>query len=293
MMRYDSLKLNGAVYAAGKGVHSGATTHVKISTFFDSYGHSFVRSNQTFEYAKGALSAHCAFVKDNTPGHTVLQRHDGMKIATVEHLLAALVGLDIDNAYVMFHGEEVPIFDGSALPWVRLFKAAGLQADTQARTFVRIRKPVRVESSNGAWCEIAPLNYDYRLRYMMHYDHPMIGAQEAEYIASAMDFEKDVAPARTFGFYSDAVHLRLQNRALGAGLDNTVVFSEDGVLNPEGLRFENEPARHKLLDAMGDLACIGAPLLGSFTGYKSGHDLNIKLVKAVVSDISNYSLEYA
>lgn len=209
---------------------------------------------------------------------------DGVKIYTVEHLMSALAGLGIDNAYVDLDGPEVPIMDGSAAPFALLIQQAGIESQGTPKRFLRVTRRVEVRDGDKS-ARLEP--YDgFKLSFSISYDHPVI---ERSANALSLDFAdtsylKEVARARTYGFMHDVEALRESGLALGGGLDNAVVLDEYRVLNAEGLRFTDEFIRHKLLDAVGDLYLLGKPLLGSFSAHKSGHALNNRLLLALLGD---------
>ena len=207
----------------------------------------------------------------------------GAKVYTVEHLMSALSGLGIDNVFVDLDGPEVPIMDGSAAPFAFLIQAAGIEEQSAPKRFVRIKK--RVEVAEGdKWARLDP--YDgYRLSFSIVFNHPVIekSNQSVSIDFAETSYLKEIARARTFGFMQDVEQLREDGLALGGGLDNAVVLDEYRVLNAEGLRFSDEFIRHKVLDAIGDLYLIGKPILGAFSAHKSGHALNNRLLRELIS----------
>lgn len=209
---------------------------------------------------------------------------DGAKIATVEHLMSALAGLGVDNAYVDLTGPEVPILDGSAAPFVFLIQSAGLEDQPAARRYLRVRKTVRVEEGDK-WAQLSPYE-GYRLSFRIDFEHPVLqrSGQEVSIDLAEQSYVKEVSRARTFGFMRDVEHLRSSGLARGGTLDNAVVMDEYRVLNEGGLRYADEFVKHKVLDAVGDLYMAGHPILGAFTAYKSGHGLNNRLLRAWLAD---------
>ena len=211
---------------------------------------------------------------------------DGVKIYTVEHLMSALGGLGVDNAYVDLDAPEVPIMDCSAGPFVMLIQQAGLEQQAAPKRFLRVLR--RVEVSDGdKWARLDP--YDgYKLSFSIDFRHPVIerSTKSVSIDFAETSYVKEIARARTFGFMHDVEALRDSGLALGGGLDNAVVLDEYRVLNAEGLRFADEFIRHKLLDANGDLYLLGKPLLGAFSAHKSGHALNNRLLRALLADAS-------
>jgi UDP-3-O-[3-hydroxymyristoyl] N-acetylglucosamine deacetylase len=205
------------------------------------------------------------------------------KVATVEHLMAALAGLGIDNLYIDLSAPEVPIMDGSAAPFVFLLQSAGITEQTSAKKFIRVRKAVRVEE-DGKWAELKP--YDgFKVNFSIDFEHPVFKThlQSSVIDFSTTSFLREVSRARTFGFLRDIEALRSNRLALGGTIDNAIVLDDFRVLNEDGLRYEDEFVRHKILDAIGDLYLAGHGLLCEFTGFKSGHDLNNKLVRELLA----------
>ncbi|KTD22527.1 UDP-3-O-acyl-N-acetylglucosamine deacetylase [Legionella londiniensis] len=209
-------------------------------------------------------------------------QHNGVKVATVEHLLSAFAGLGIDNAYVDINSPEIPIMDGSAAPFVFLIQSAGIREQSAAKRFIRILKPIRIEE-NGKYVQFLPFN-GYRVSFTIDFEHPVFNdkPQTATFDFSTTSYVKEVCRARTFGFLSDYEKLRENDLAKGGSLDNAIVVDNYRVLNEDGLRFEDEFVKHKVLDAIGDLYLLGSGLIGAFEGYKSGHELNNKLLRALM-----------
>lgn len=207
---------------------------------------------------------------------------DGVKVATVEHLLSALAGLGIDNAYVDIDAPEIPIMDGSSAPFVFLIQSAGIREQNAPKRFIRILKPIRVEDK-GKYVQFLPYN-GYKISFTIDFDHPAFNGrpQTAHFDFSTMSYVKEVCRARTFGFLSDYEKLRECDLAKGGSLDNAIVVDDYRVLNEDGLRFEGEFVAHKVLDAIGDLSLLGCGLIGAFEGYKSGHELNNRLLRELM-----------
>ena len=208
------------------------------------------------------------------------------KVMTVEHLLSALAGLGVDNCYIDLSAPEVPIMDGSAGPFVFLLQSAGIREQEAPKRFIRVKQPVEVREGD----KVARfLPYDgFRLDFTVQFDHPAIpqSLSRAEVDFSATSYIKEVSRARTFGFMRDLEFMRERNLGLGGSMDNAIVLDEFRVLNDDGLRYADEFVRHKILDAVGDLYLAGHPIIGAFEGYKSGHALNNKLVRALMADAS-------
>jgi len=210
--------------------------------------------------------------------------HGGGKVLTIEHLMSAFAGLGIDNAYVDLSAPEVPIMDGSAGPFVFLLQSAGIAEQAAPKRFIRIRKPVEVRDGDKI-ARFAP--YDgFRIGFTVEFDHPAIPAAQsrAEVEFSTGAYIKEVSRARTFGFMRDLEFMRERNLGLGGSMDNAIVLDEFRVLNDDGLRYADEFVRHKILDAVGDLYLAGHPIIGAYEGYKSGHALNNKLVRALLAE---------
>ncbi|MCH8845485.1 MAG: UDP-3-O-acyl-N-acetylglucosamine deacetylase [Proteobacteria bacterium] len=215
---------------------------------------------------------------------------DGVKISTVEHLLSALAGFGIDNAYIDLSSDEVPIMDGSAGPFVFLIQSAGVEEQNAAKQFMRIKERVRVEDGDK-WAMFEPFE-GFKVGFTIEFDHPMFheGNCKAEIDFSTTSYVKEVSRARTFGFMRDVELLRKNNLALGGTLDNAIVVDDYRILNEDGLRFEDECVKHKILDAIGDLYLLGHSLIGSFTGFKSGHALNNRLLRELLAKESAWEL---
>ena len=208
----------------------------------------------------------------------------GVRIATIEHLMSALAGLGVDNAYVDLDSAEVPIMDGSAGTFVFLLQSAGIVEQSAAKKFIRIKKPVEVKQGDK-WVRFEP-HHGYKLTFTINFSHPVF-ANTRQHITVDLGEEsyvRDISRARTFGFTQDVEYMRAQGLALGGSLDNAIVMDDYRVLNADGLRFEDEFVKHKVLDAIGDLYLLGHPLIGAFSGYKSGHALNNALLRELLAD---------
>ena len=216
--------------------------------------------------------------------------HQGAKVYTVEHLMSALAGLGVDNAYVDIDGPEVPIMDGSAAPFALLLQQAGLEEQPAPKRFLRVKRAVEVREADK-WARLEPYE-GLRLAFSIVFDHPVIDktSQSVTVDFAETSYLKEIARARTFGFMHDVERLREDGLALGGGLDNALVLDEYRLLNSEGLRFADEFIRHKVLDAIGDLYLLGRPLLGAFAAHKSGHALNNRLLRALLADAANWEM---
>ncbi|MEM7405964.1 MAG: UDP-3-O-acyl-N-acetylglucosamine deacetylase [Pseudomonadota bacterium] len=211
-------------------------------------------------------------------------------VSTVEHLLSAMAGLGIDNAIVDLSAAEVPIMDGSSGPFVFLLQSAGIIEQEAPKRFIRIRRPVRV-TEDDKWAEFHPFD-GFKVSMSIDFDHPVFAQSSSDRSVdfSTTSFVKEVSRARTFGFMRDLESLREENLALGGTLDNAIVVDDYRILNDDGLRYEDEFVRHKILDAIGDLYLLGHSLIGHFRGYKSGHGLNNRLLRALVADESAWEM---
>jgi UDP-3-O-[3-hydroxymyristoyl] N-acetylglucosamine deacetylase len=210
----------------------------------------------------------------------------GAKVNTVEHLMSACSGLGVDNLYVDITAEEVPILDGSAASFVYLLQSAGIELQNAPRRFVRVLKPVEVREGSGAnekWARLEPY-HGFKLSFEIDFQHPAVDStgQRVEFDLSTGSYSKDIARARTFGWTKDVEMMRANGLALGGGLDNAIVMDDYKVLNADGLRYDDEFVKHKILDAMGDLYVLGKPLLASFSAFRSGHAMNNQLLRELL-----------
>ena len=271
--------LGKPISAAGVGLHTGERVEMTIRPASVDKGICFRRLDIN-PIQEIQASAHN--VSDTTMGTTITQNN--ASIMTVEHLLAAFSGLGIDNAYVDIHGPEVPIMDGSSSSFILLVELAGIKEQQAPKKFLRIKKNVRVEQ-DGKFAEFKPYN-GYRLSFQIEFEHPMIQNKLTEFTFdfSTINFLNQISRARTFGFLKEIETLRANNLALGGSLDNAIVLDDYRILNQDGLRFDDELVRHKILDAIGDLYLMGHILVGEFNGFKSGHELNNKLIRKLYSD---------
>lgn len=277
MLRQRTLK--SLVSASGVGLHTGQKVRMSLRPAPPDTGVVFRRVDLA---SPVDIPARAELVGEARLASTLIRGE--VKVHTVEHLMSALGGLGVDNAYVDLDAPELPIMDGSASPFVLLIQQAGIEEQPAAKKFLRVMRRVEVKDADK-WARLDP--YDgYRLSFSIEFRHPVI---ERTTQAVTVDFAetsylKEIARARTFGFMHEVEDLRDSGLALGGGLDNAVVLDEYRVLNSDGLRFSDEFIRHKLLDAMGDLYLLGRPLLGAFTAHKSGHALNNRLLRAALAD---------
>jgi UDP-3-O-[3-hydroxymyristoyl] N-acetylglucosamine deacetylase len=275
--------LKRPVALRGIGVHSNAPAQMTLRP---------ARANTgiVFEFCRAAppLAATWTNVVD-TNLRTALGQ-DGATVSTVEHLLSACAGLGVDNLRVQIEGPELPAFDGSAGAFVDAFDEAEIVQVPQARPNLRVLAPFRVQH-NGSFAEFLPAQQGLTLDIEIDFAAPVIGRQRKILTLDPGTFRRELARARSFGFLRDLSSLQVQGLALGASIDNTVALLDDAVLNPEGVRFPDECVRHKMLDALGDLALAGAPITGIFRSYRGGHALNVAAIRALMSDPSAFSLE--
>ena len=271
------------VEIAGVGLHHGAPVHLRIRPAPPATGIVFIRTDldnteipASWEYVERVSYA------------TSLMHPKGIFISTTEHLLSVLFGMGIDNAYVELDNLELPILDGSGLPFVQLLQQAGIQQSRRLRRYMRIVKPVKVEA-NGKRVSILPSEH-FQLRCHNFYKHPLVGEQKLELDVTPETYAKEIAPARTFGFEYELDQMRDMGLIRGATLQNAICFTREGVANPGGLRFPDECCRHKALDLIGDLALIGRPLLGLVIAEKAGHAMHVALVNQIMSDSSLYEI---
>ena len=276
------------IVLTGTGVHSGAPVSIVLHPAEMDTGIRFVVSRGSDVY--GEIAADVRAVS-NTQLCTVLSGEGGVSVATVEHLLAALRGLSIDNVYVEIDSHEVPIMDGSSSAFVEAIDEVGVAELNGPRKFIKVLKPIRVEE-NGCIGELVP-HMGFHLDVEIAFDTPLIGRQRMSLEMNPSTFRTELSRARTFGFMRDVEKLWASGRALGASLENTVAIGEDRVINPEGLRYPNEFVRHKMLDAVGDLALAGAPILGAFRSVRGGHRLNAAVLNAMLADDDAWTEVYA
>lgn len=269
--------LKNTIRATGVGLHSGETVYLTLKPAPVDTGIVFCRTDLD---PVVEIPARAQFVGETNMCTTLMK--DGVRVDTVEHLLSAMAGLGIDNAYVELSAAEVPIMDGSAGPFVFLIQSAGIKEQSIAKQFIRIKKRVKIEDGDK-WASFEPFD-GFKVSLAIEFDHPVFKdrSQEASVDFSSTSYVKEVSRARTFGFMSDFEYLRSNNLALGASLDNAIAVGDYRILNEDGLRYDDEFVKHKVLDAIGDLYLLGNSLIGEFKGYKSGHGLNNKLLRKLI-----------
>jgi len=277
MLRQRTLK--SLIGASGVGLHTGQKVRMTLRPAPADTGIVFRRIDLA---SPVDIPARAELVGDTRMASCLVR--DGVRVSTVEHLMSALGGLGIDNAYVDLDAPELPIMDGSASPFALLIQQAGIEEQAALKRFLRVMRRVEVRSGDK-WARLEP--YDgFKLSFSIDFRHPVIerSTQSVSVDFAETSYLKEIARARTFGFMHEVEELRESGLALGGGLDNAVVLDEYRVLNAEGLRFADEFIRHKLLDAIGDLYLLGRPLLGAFSAHKSGHALNNRLLRALLAD---------
>jgi len=271
--------LKSSVSVTGVGLHSGEKVTLGLRPAPVNTGIVFRRVDMK---PVEEIRASAGLVHD-TRLSTCMEQN-GVRVATVEHLMSALAGLGVDNAYVDIDSAEVPIMDGSAGTFIFLLQSAGIAEQSAAKKFIRVKKPVEVKQGDK-WVRFDPY-HGYKLTFTINFAHPVFADTRQHVVVDLGEesYVRDISRARTFGFMQDVENMRAQGLALGGSLDNAIVMDEYRVLNTDGLRFEDEFVKHKVLDAIGDLYVLGDPLIGAFSGYKSGHALNNALLRALLAD---------
>lgn len=255
------------VQCTGIGVHSGRQVNLKILPAATNHGIKFLRTDLP---GKPIVSAHFNSVVDTSLA-TVIGA-DGVIVSTIEHLMASFSGLCIDNALVELDSYEIPIMDGSAAPFTRLLQSAGLQRQEALRCYFIIRQPISLREGAKS-VTVFPAAH-YRISYSIDFDHPLIRQQDFSVVVTRETFDREISPARTFGFYYEIEYLKRYGLAQGGSLENAIVIDQDKILNTGGLRFTDEFVRHKLLDCIGDFSLLGMPILGHIVLKRSGHAFN-------------------
>lgn len=273
IMRYQRT-INKSIELLGIGLHTGKTVSLKLSPAPTDTGIVFTRTDKN-----STITAHVDNVVATDFSSTL--GWNGSSVQTVEHLLAAAAGLNIDNLYIELDSSEVPIMDGSAQPFVKVMLKSGIIQQDKIKSHIKILDTVEIREKDK-FIKIEPSPFPY-ITYIMDYDHPMLNKQEFVYHYSIESFIKDIAPARTFGFLKDVEALQKMGLGMGGSLENVVVLDDDAILNKEGLRFKDEFIRHKVLDLIGDLSLMSMSFIGHITAYRSGHNLNTRLASAILS----------
>ena len=281
--------LKSLTKAVGVGLHSGQRVELTLRPALPDTGIIFRRVDlpQPVDIAVSAQA-----VTDTRMASTISSGN--AKVFTVEHLMSACAGLGIDNLVIDITAEEVPILDGSASSFVFLLQSAGIQLQPAPKRFVRVIRPVEVREGEGAntkWARLTPYE-GYKLGFEIDFDHPAVDStgQRFEFDMGSGTYTRDIARARTFGFTKDVEMLRANGLALGGGLDNAIVLDDYKVLNSDGLRYNDEFVKHKILDAMGDLHLLGKPLLAAYSAFRSGHAMNNKLLRELLAQPEAYEI---
>jgi len=283
MLRQRTLKT--VIRASGVGLHGGVKVNLALRPAAPDTGIVFRRVDlpQPVDIPAAALMV------GDTRMCSCLEK-DGVKVGTIEHLMSALAGLGIDNAWIDIDAPEVPILDGSAAPFIFLIQSAGIEEQNAAKKFIRVKRIIEVLDGDK-WARFEP--YDgYKLAFSIVFNHPAIdkSAQQAEIDFAEHSYIREVSRARTFGFMQEVEYLRENGLALGGGLENAIVLDEFRVLNQDGLRYGDEFVKHKILDAVGDLYLLGHPLLAAYTSHKGGHALNNQLARALLADQTSWEM---
>ena len=281
--------LKSLTKAVGVGLHSGQRVELTLRPAQPDTGIVFRRTDLP---SPVDIPVSAEAVTDTRLASTISS--GGAKVLTVEHLMSACAGLGLDNLYVDITAEEVPILDGSSASFVFLLQSAGIELQKAPRRFIRVLRPVEVREGQGdnlKWARLEPY-HGFKLSFEIDFAHRVVDStgQRVEFDLSSGSYARDIARARTFGFTKDLEMMRASGLALGGGLDNAVVMDDYRVLNTDGLRYDDEFVKHKILDAMGDLYLIGKPLLASYSAFRSGHALNNKLLRELLSQESAYEI---
>jgi UDP-3-O-[3-hydroxymyristoyl] N-acetylglucosamine deacetylase len=271
--------LKNEIQFEGIGLHSGRAVRMQLTPAPVDTGVVFIRTDR---------SAGIEAIAANTTatGCSTTLSKNGVTVQTVEHLLATLSGLSIDNVFVELDAQEVPIMDGSAAHFVRRIAGAGIKTQERPRPMIKVIKPMFVREGNkqlAIWPSEAP-----SISYFIDFNHPLLKEQSLNYQVSEDNFLREISDARTFGFLRDEAALKANGLARGASLDNAVVLGDDAVLNKEGLRYQDEFVRHKILDLVGDLSLVGMPIIGHVVAHKSGHGLNARMVAKLLKNPQNW-----
>jgi UDP-3-O-[3-hydroxymyristoyl] N-acetylglucosamine deacetylase len=275
--------LQGRIGVSGVGIHSGRAATVTLSPAPADNGITFIRNDNG---GRQMIGGDWRSVQGTD--HATVVAEGGKSIATIEHLMATLRALEIDNAIIEVDGPEVPVMDGSAAAFVKVVDKVGATSQPAARRYIRVLKPVRVERGM-AHAELVPADRA-RVEVEIDFASPAIGRQAYRGDVTPARFRRELARARTFGFMAEVELLRGKGLALGASLENTIAVGDDRVVNPEGLRWADEFVRHKALDAIGDLALAGAPIVGCYRSYRGGHALNVAMLRTLFADRSAYAV---
>ncbi len=274
--------LQKPVAVSGIGLHSGAPVSIRLCPAPAGTGVVFRRTDL------GGFPVAATWSNVARVSYATSLMHQGVLISTTEHLLSVFYSMGIDNVIVEIDNLEVPILDGSGRPFLEMLEEAGVRRQRRKRRYLRIRKPVRIEAGEKR-IEILPAD-EFRVTCHVFFDHPLVGHQRLDLTVSPETYAREIAPARTFGFAHELDRMRDMGLIRGASLENAVGFDREGVMNPEGLRFPDEPCRHKVLDLIGDLALLGRPVLGHVVAERAGHAMHVALVARIMADASLYEI---
>ena len=285
--------LKSSVSTTGVGLHTGDKVRLTLRPAAAGTGIVFRRIDLAVPVE---VAARANNVRDTRMSSCLIADTPAgeVRISTVEHLMSALCGLGVDNAYVDVSAPEIPILDGSAASFVYLIQSAGIEEQNAAKKFLRVKKTIEIREGEGAslkWARLTPF-HGFKLDFAIEFNHPAVDktGQSASIDFAVTPYTKEIARARTFGFMGDIESLRANGLALGGSLNNAIVMDEYRVLNSDGLRYDDEFAKHKILDAIGDLYIGGYPLLGAYAAYKSGHAMNNKLLRALLADATAFEV---
>ncbi|ULJ62675.1 UDP-3-O-acyl-N-acetylglucosamine deacetylase [Wielerella bovis] len=278
--------LKKMVTATGVGLHSGERVVLTLHPAAENMGIQFRRTDLSGEQGE-IIKLSPYLINDTRLSSTVVTEH-GTRVGTIEHIMSALAAYGVDNALIELNAPEIPIMDGSSLPFIFLLQDAGIVEQNAPKRFLRILKEVEVKEPSK-WVKFMP--YDgFKVGLTIEFDHPVFNRSSPRFEIdfAGKSYVEEIARARTFGFMQEVELMRSNNLGLGGNLSNAIVIDDTDVLNPEGLRYPDEFVRHKILDAIGDLYIVGHPIIGAFEGYKSGHAINNALLRAVLADESSY-----
>ena len=280
--RNNQQTIEESISLEGIGLHSGKIVKIKLEPADINHGVKFIRTDKEKDNVIDAIWSNVS----ETVLSTTISNDTNLKISTIEHLMSALSGLHIDNLNIYINGPEVPIVDGSSRPFVDLIENVGIKVQNKKRKLLNIKKTIEVKNNDSS-VKIMP-NKQFSIDFEIDFPSKLVSKQSCQLQLINGNYKTDIAAARTFGFEKDVKDLRSNGLALGGSLDNAVVVGDSEILNKEGLRYQDEFVRHKILDSIGDLYLAGSPILGYFYGKKSGHYLNNQLLRKLFSDVSNY-----
>jgi len=271
-----------SITVKGIGLHSGKQVEIKLEPAGIDHGIKFIRTDKKRDNIIEAIWSNVS----ETILSTTISNQSGLKISTIEHLMSALSGLHVDNLIIHINSAEVPIMDGSSRPFVDMIENVGIRVQNKKRKLLNVKKSIEVKNNNSS-VKIIP-NDQFSIDFEIDFPSQIVSKQSCQLQLINGNYKTDISAARTFGFEKDVENLRSNGLALGGSLDNAVVVGENEILNKEGLRYNDEFVRHKILDSIGDLYLAGSPIVGYFYGNKSGHHLNNQLLRKLFSDDSNY-----